>query len=334
MTGDGGKSDGSSGVKIVRRTLADGTIKEYRYRRRRSAPRRELGALRAIFNEYSVSPEFRALCIEWRERKLWLMNLIEARLGWMQVADLEKREARTAFYALRDHHADRPHRADKMMQTLSSILQWAYDRGKIGVNHAARIGALSEPRRSVDHYTAEQEEVLIDRLPDDLRRLYLVALYTGLRRGDLCALRPDQLDRDGWLVVTPRKTAKASGVAVHLPVFALPPLRDALGALPLTTLGGLAWTEMNVSHRWRRAVRPLGIGLRFHDIRHTTATRLVEAGCTEAERAAILGHALAGGAGAAYVARTRALSLNAYRKWSAALAGGARIVRFAAASGK
>jgi hypothetical protein len=33
-----------------------------------------------------------------------------------------------------------------------------------------------------------------------------------------------------------------------------------------------------------------------------------------------MGHAIAGGAGTVYVARTRALTENAYRKWNEALA--------------
>lgn len=328
MTGDPGKPPGRP-ARIVKRTLADGTVREYRYAKRERKPRQPDGALRRIFNEYSASPEFARLCPAWRARKLWLFGLIEERLGWMTMNDLEGRIARTKFYELRDLYAALPDRADKMMQALSSALEWAYDRGTLAVNHARRIKPLAV-RSAPKHYSHEQEAEIVSRLPDDLRRLYLVALYTGLRRADLCALTWGHI-KDGWLAVQPRKTAGTTAVWVHLPTFALPPLKAALEELPcrndtpalLTTAAGIPWTEFNVSHRWRRALLKIGIeGTWFNEIRHTTATRLVEAGCTDAERGAVMGHTLAKGAGAAYVARTKALSMNAYVKWAKALEGG------------
>jgi len=334
MTGSPERPLGEKGMKIVRRQLADGSVREYRYKRREKRERAADGILRRLFNEYSVSPEFKRLVPAWQQRKLWLFKIIEQRLGWMTYADLNSRVARAKFYELRDEHASLPDRADKMMQALCSALEWAYDRGKIDVNHARRISSLVN-RPDPKHYTLEQEELILSKLPADLRTLYLFALYTGLRRADLCALTWKHL-KDGWLVVQPQKTARKTGVWVHLPTFALPPLKELIAGLSkkgehmLTTGTGLPWSEFNVSHRWRRAMLKIGIeGTWFNEIRHTTATRLVEAGCTDAERGAIMGHALSKGSGAAYVARTRALSLNGYTRWAKALEG-AEIVRIEA----
>ncbi len=326
MTGNPGKPPGSGG-KIVRRTLADGSVREYRYSRKGRAPRQPEGALRQIFNEYSVSPEFRRLAPSWQPKKLFLMNMLEKDLGWMAQEDLESRIARTEFYKARDKHAALPSRADQMMQALSSVLEWAYDRGTLAVNHARRIKALTD-RPDPKHYTQVHEDLFSQKLPADLWQLYLFALYTGLRRTDICSARMENL-KDGWLVIQPKKTRSKTGVWVHLPVFALPPLQALIDGMPktgpfiLTTESGIGWTEFNVSHRWRRSMLKLGIeGTWFNEIRHTTATRLVEAGCTDAERGAVMGHALSIGSGKAYVARTRQLALNAYEKWAKALAGG------------
>lgn len=320
-------------MKIVRRTLADGTVKEYRYSRKARKQREPDGILRQIFNDYSESPEFKKLVPAWRARKLWLYNLIEDELGWMTLGNLEDRRARDEFYSLRDKHAKYPDRADKMMQALSSALEWAYDRGRLGVNHARRIKALAH-RGEPKHYSIEQEAILLANLPEDMRQLYLVALYTGLRRSDLCALKWSDLKADGWLTVQPSKTSRSTGAWVRLPTFALPPLQAVLAELRrgdthavLTTAAGIPWTDHNVSHRWRRALSGLGIeGTWFNEIRHTTATRLIEAGCTEAERGAVMGHSVATGAGASYAVRTKQLALNAYQKWAAWVEKGAEIV--------
>lgn len=319
-------------MKTVRRKLADGSVREYRYSRKKLQPREPDGALRHIFNEYSASPEFKRLAKAWRERKLWLFNLIEQDLGWMTAKNLEDRRARDEFYTLRDKYAHLPDRADKMMQSLSSALEWAYDRGRLGVNHARRIKGLAV-RTHPKHYSIEQETVLLEKLPEDLRQLYLFALYTGIRRGDLCTLKWTDLKADGWLTYQPHKTLHSTGVWVHLPTQVLSPLSSLIEGLPkrgphlLATGTGIPWSEYNVSIRWRLNLQKIGIhGTWFNEIRHTTATRLVEAGCTEAERGAVMGHAMAGGAGASYVARTRQLSLNAYRKWDQWLESGAEIV--------
>lgn len=308
------------------RTLADGSTKEYRYEKKRREPRQPSGALREIFNEYSASPEFGHLSESWKPKKLFLMRMVEKELGWMTKKDLESRIARTQFYAARDRHANLPSRADQMMQTLSSVLEWAYDRGALEVNHARRIKALTD-RPDPKHYTQDHEDLFSQKLPEDLWTLYLFALYTGLRRTDICSARRENI-KDGWLIVQPKKTQRKTGVWVHLPLFALPPLQAIIDKAPkgqgalVVTEGNIPWTEFNVSHRWRRYMLKIGIeGTWFNEIRHTTATRLVEAGCTDAERGAVMGHALSEGSGKAYVTRTRQLSLNAYEKWARALAG-------------
>jgi hypothetical protein len=67
--------------------------------------------------------------------------------------------------------------------------------------------------------------------------------------------------------------------------------------------------------------------LTFHDWRGTAETEMLEAGCSEPEAAAILGHSLVHGGGPkSYAARSRKLAFNAYTKWSAAMKGEAEVI--------
>jgi len=104
MTETPEKPNGPS-VKTVRRTLASGAVKDYHYERAPKEPRKTIGDLRGLFNRYCESPEFTGLAKEWQTRKLWLYRLMEEDIGWMTIADLEARTARTDFYELRDKHA-------------------------------------------------------------------------------------------------------------------------------------------------------------------------------------------------------------------------------------
>jgi integrase len=322
-------------MKTVRRTLADGTVKEYRYpRHRRGGPAR-IGALRRIFNAYSVSPEFRAAGPAWCQRRLWLYNLIEAELGWMTQADLEAPAARKKFYALRDLHAALPTRADYLMIALGGALAWAYDRGDIGYNHAQGIKRLYDAGASPHQDKClglDQEAEILAALDPALADVYRLAVLTGLRRVDCTLLDADRhVVRHGpgpdlWLDVVPKKTARRK-IRVILPLAELPALRDlverlrrqhATGPLLRHPATGARWNADVLSREWHAAMTRLGLdGWRFQDIRHTANTRLAEAGCTDAERHAVMGRKLAKGSEGVYIARVRSLAVNAFRKYRA-----------------
>jgi integrase len=326
-------------VKIVRAVLADGSVKEYRYERNRTRPRVSGGILQAIFNQYSVSPEFGAMAGGTRENFLRHMRALQDEFAWMTEGDLEDRSARVEFYAYRDRLKDTPFKADDRIGVLRTALYWAEDRGIIGVNRAARIKMLSRQlgldKKHRDKCYTEAQEVRILSGPQHLADLYTVGLFTCLRRVDCCAIdsRPlsegGHFDDDGWLVIKPQKTARSSGVVLHLPVFAIPALAAVINRLRkanpqgklLRTETGIPWQITNVSRQWRAELDEMGMSnMRFHDVRHTGNTRLGIVGCTDSERGAINGDKMAEGSGALYVARMREISLNAYMKWKDYLA--------------
>lgn len=320
--------------------MADGSVKEYRYDRAAKAERerldRERDAIHMIAVAYYEAPEFKRLSPRWQAATRYYVGLIERRLGWMALSDLNDRRARDDFYELRDKHADQPAKADKIMNVLRRLLSWAYERGRIEINHAINIPHLvsSSASRSDFVWTEENEAAFLAVAKPEMAALFRMALLTGLRQSDLCALRWSDIDGD-WLVVKPAKTLQSTAVAVHLPIHALPPLAETIAGLArcsefiLTTDHyGQPWTPENLKKRWRQTMATPGAGLattdlRFHDIRGTTVTRLYSAGCTDAEVASISGHAIGGGTMLrSYAARTRALALNAYRKWWQAMQGG------------
>lgn len=320
-----GTIGGASGTKIVRRVLADGSEKEYHYKRSEIKPRRTVGAVRDIFNAYTETRAFLDLSPDWRKTTLAYMRLIEAELGDMTPMELENVGiARRKFYEMRDKFADKPYKADHAIAVLSVAMAWAYDRGMISVNHCVKIKRLTSARtsRHRDKFYTEDQEAAVLAGPQHVRDLYEFALYTGLRLGDLCALPPSAIDKNGWLRWRPSKTRRKTNVEVCIPTFAMAPLKALVGRLRpsperlLTRPNGEPWLPAYISNMWPEWTADLGVtGMRFHDIRHTTSTRLVLAGCTEAERAIILGHATSDGTGAIYTARVKELALNAYRKW-------------------
>jgi len=329
MTGTRGKKPGEPGVKIVRKALADGTIKEYRYRRgdrKRFRIVRQHGAIRFLAEQYVKSPEFKNLSTLWQSRKRYYLGILEDELDWMTIADLNRREARGEFYALRDGLAETRDKADKLIDTLKGLLAWGYERGHLDVNHALGIKHLapSGKRRPDKIWTEDQQALYLAAADRCIQRAFLFSLYTGVRKADACARLKSDF-RDGWLTFKPHKTLDTTGVVVQLPVFALTPLRDLLaemleapGDYLLVATNGERLTPDNLSGHHRRIMartRLVEVDLHWHDLRGTCVTMLSEAGCTDAEVAAITGHAIGAGSKLGdYTARTRQLALNAYQK--------------------
>lgn len=318
--------------------MSDGTVKEYFYDRKALAERkravRDGHALHKLGLGFMASPEYARLSAPWRRTMRNHIAEIADELGWVGMSDLSDRSIRQEFYRLRDRFKATPHKADQVIAVLHRLLSWAYERGEIDVNHAARIERLGESATRADKiWLPANEKAFLDAASPEMAAFFRVALYTALRQGDICGLR--WTDFDGrWLVVTPSKTAHSTKVKVHLPVYTLPPLADVLAGLPrkadwmLLTRTDRQWNPPKLRSAWRTTEKRAGIDrldLHFHDLRGTAVTRMLEAGCTDAEVAAITGHAMGSRTSlGTYAARTRDLAVAAYRKWARKMASGKR----------
>jgi len=336
------KPAGRNAPKRVRKRLADGTIKVYEYARAPAQPSRFLAAsghaIRGLARDYTKAPEFLGLSESWRAATIYYLGLIEDAIGWMTVADIEDPRARGEFYALRDRFASHPFKADKIVGVLCTLLAWGYERRRIAVNHATGLERLIKgPRRADKTWSEDRLAALLAAAPPDLARMIRLALLTAARLGDLRRLDWSMI-RDGWLTFSPAKTAKMiPPPIVRLPIAALPPLGELLdecaggarwpeaGPILRTQARGIVWSTPNFNAVWRGTVARAGLAdadRHFHDLRGTAITRLLEAGCTDAEAASISGHVLGGRSTLrAYAARTDAMALAAFTKlarWLAA----------------
>lgn len=320
MRPDARNSPGS--VKVVRRRLADGTVKEYRYDR--DAPKaKPVSAIEDMSRQYQQSPEFKALSPKWQSVCSRRLEHIVEKMRPATYGDFNQRWIRSEFYALRDTMKNKPAAADQTMKVLARLLEWAYDRGIIEYNHAQRIGRLKpHASRAEILWTAEQRDAFLKHAGPDLAAAFTVAYYTALRISDLVAVKWSDFDGN-WLVVRTSKT----GAVVHLPVYMLAPLAETIDGLSrccdymLSTEHAHPWSVINLSKRAQKCYAAAGIkGMHWHDLRGTAATELANAGATELEVKAIIGHSIGGGSAfGSYVTRSRELAQNAYRKWNAAL---------------
>lgn len=152
---------------------------------------------------------------------------------------------------------------------------------------------VADERERIRVLTADEEQRLLAVCHGrraHLRPLIIAALDTGARRGELLALRWSDINwTDGTLTLIQTKHTRVIEQRT-LPLSAR--LRRELLAWRFRCPRServFPFTEVKTA--FRRACELAGIAdLRFHDLRHTAATRLVAAGLAVAEVSRILGH--------------------------------------------
>ncbi len=243
------------------------------------------GSLGDIISRYRASPEFRQLAASTRKRYMTQITLLEENAADAPVADIDV----TQLYAIRDSMADTPGAADKMLGMLSILLNFAIARGYRRDNPARYVKKL-RAGKSFEPWTEEAIERF--RAGANPRMVWAVelALFTGQRRSDVLAMRWNHI-ADGLVEVSQQKTGERLLIPIH------PHLADVLAAIPRTGMfivhrtDGGPYTGGGFASIFQREKKRLGLGaLQFHGLRHTAGQRLAEAGCSDREIMAILGH--------------------------------------------
>ncbi|NVN47980.1 tyrosine-type recombinase/integrase [Asaia spathodeae] len=276
-------------VKIVRKTLADGTVKEYRYPRKRkdAAPRGPaVGTIADILRQYLGSPEWMGTRPSTKKgRRLYLIEL--ERIGNVPIRDLRRREILTIRDTIARTRGSGA--ANQFIQSTSAFLSWALNREWVEANTAARIGML--PYKPFKAWTREMARDAITNLPSHMSRAVMLALFTGQRRSDLCAMKWSDIVR-GAIYVRQIKTGAELQIPIH------PVLAQAMESWPrtaetiLTGLRGGPMTAYNLGRSLNEA-HDKGIipkGYSIHGLRKLAATLLAESGCSTHEIASITGH--------------------------------------------
>lgn len=276
-------------MRVERRVLADGTIKEYRYHRAKRQSPAEC-TVRAAIAAWQRSPEWELLspataALHVRYIEPLFLALGAARLAHVRTPNLLT--IRDQVVRQSGHGAARRYCA-----AAGKLFSWAVDREMIAHSPAVRL-TRNLTLGSLPTWTEEQARKAMSLLPEHYRRVVVLAYHTGQRRGDLCAMRWS--DYDGSAIsVRQQKT----GAELSIPVN--PELKaelcawrmDATAVTILQMADGRPWRPHTISRKLPGLLERIGLplGLNVHGLRKLAAVRLAEAGCTAHEIASITGH--------------------------------------------
>lgn len=194
------------------------------------------------------------------------------------------------------------------LRLLRQMFEHAITWGRLKKNVAKQIRMPKIPKKEMDALSPSEVRAFLNGIPEKWQALFLVAISTGLRIGEIIAMRWENLDwrsgqyfvKETWL--RPREGRKASfgppkSEASIAPVDLIPEALDALrihgtrqkeqrlekgekwedNGLIFTTRIGRPLADKNITrYVFVPALEDAGLRkIRFHDLRHTTASLLI-----------------------------------------------------------
>ncbi len=196
-----------------------------------------------------------------------------------------------------------------VMGVLKQVMSEAFKQEKVSKYPFADYGKLKEPKRA-DHFMSaeETEKFLAANKEDPNYWLFVIAMNTGMRRGELAGLCWDRVDFDkGYIHIT--RLRDRNGLADRTKTRNSQrriPMSDVVrqGLMELKARNyhpefvfchsyGKAFDEGHIYWHFRRGQERAGLTnhYRFHDLRHTFASHFVQNGGSLYDLQKLLGHA-------------------------------------------
>src|SRR5262245_26504882 len=297
-----------------------------------AAARPGAGTFTALIGEYQESPEWKELALATRKEWKRHLRLIEASWGDLQVAGVEPKHV----VKLRDSRAATPADANNLLRTLSALFTWCALRGW-RVDNPCRLVPKLKIGEGWAPWSWDTIHHFRHLARSDLWEAAALALYTGQRLSDVLVMCWS--DIEGRLIsVVQSKTGKRLWIPIHRELQQVLTAIEArererngnivplqcLGGPILTNSRGRAWTRDGFKASWQEELNRTEMAalrqsrLVFHGLRKSAVVFLLEAGCSDAETAAITGQSRDMVEHYAKQVNQKRLAAAAILKWEAA----------------
>lgn len=174
---------------------------------------------------------------------------------------------------------------------LRHMFNTAINLGKLMQNPMRNIKQYKVQEHNIRVLTKDEETRLLEASCEHLRPIIIAALHTGMRLGEILSLRWDNIDMDKDIITL---TQTKSNRVRYIPINNR--LKETLKCVRLTN--DRVFCDNNgrpmdsIKTAFKNAVRRSGIRYcRFHDLRHSFITRLVEKGFNIVTVKELAGHA-------------------------------------------
>lgn len=169
------------------------------------------------------------------------------------------------------------------LKILRKYLDIAVNKGYITENSARKIKLMREPRERIPRCLYPNELKILFKnlgtfrhlLYGDFEFIVRVLIYTGLRRGELCSLKPDQIKLHLRQIHILGKGKKTRIVGIHKSL-----LDEFKGRVERAQILLKAIHPTSITRAFKYVLRKLGLpeALTLHSLRHTYISYLLEKG--------------------------------------------------------
>lgn len=178
---------------------------------------------------------------------------------------------------------------NKDIRNLRTFINWC--RGNRYLNGVLKIKELKEderPVRSLDMPQIRELLLATESNPSIYMRI-LLALGTGLRRGDIENIKVSDIDFIKNCIMTNSKKTKKAMASRPVPLDIIKEVKLYVDSLPKEQ--DLLFTDAFSYKRWRKVCKKIQLsGLKFHDLRKTFASVLAQCGVSTAVTQRLLEH--------------------------------------------
>jgi integrase len=155
-----------------------------------------------------------------------------------------------------------------------------------------KVKLIEEHNRRLRYLSKEECQSLISNCDRHLEPIVIMALNTGMRKGEILFLKWDNVDlKHGFILLEVTKNGERREIPINQT------LHDTLATLPRHISSPYVFWQgegkayQDVKRSFNSACRRAGIkDFRFHDLRHTFASQLVMAGIDLTTVKELLGH--------------------------------------------
>lgn len=235
---------------------------------------------------------------------------ISPELGHHELGAVTEDHVRSLFAKM--HSAGQsPASIQKVRAVLSKAFTTAIRRGALVRNPVSAVAAPRGARRQLRVLAPEEVDKLAGVIEPRYRALVILAAYSGLRTGELGALRLENIDfLNRRIRVVEAISGKGRSVEVHdpktdagrrtvaVPAFVMDELArhvqlyPPMGGRVFSTASGNVLESSNLFPAWNTARRRAGLpDVHFHDLRHTSVAFAIQMGAHPKEIQTRLGHA-------------------------------------------
>jgi len=227
-----------------------------------------------------------------REKGIY-KNHLKSNFGTIPLNEITPEQVE-GFQATRKGENKAASTINKEVQLLKNITKKAVEWKRIRTNQIAGVKPFKEPPGRVRYLEFDQYVKLIAVLPKWLRPIVIVTAFTGMRRGEVCTLKRENIDlKTRQIILEETKNGDRRVIPMNQTVYEviidLPPRLDTLYLFAGEDGEPLKLERVSVT--FKRKCKTAGIeNFCFHDLRHHFASWLTMKGQNQRTLMELLGH--------------------------------------------